>query len=175
MFGSASLLGGEFFLTGYELSLGFQMIKIHNWLSSERALILEELGFLPKFLYIPFESLLQSEAKVDSQLWVCQKQSLFYLLIIVVFSMWTTVNIFLPHPALANKRSKLNWRKMWRTSVLRKTSFPVIMLVSRNKDEILFSPGMELPLPHQLGLPYFATSVEVSPLLTVVILVSFPY
>ena len=46
---------------------------------------------------------IQGRAKVGSQLWVCKTQGLFlcYLLILVLFSMQTAINLLLPHPVCA--------------------------------------------------------------------------
>ena len=54
---------------------------------------------LPIFLVASLN--IEGVAKVGLQLWVCKTQSLFLcydLLIIVLFSIWTTVNLLLPHP-----------------------------------------------------------------------------
>ena len=42
---------------------------------------------------------IQGGAKVGLQLWVCKTQFILVLLFInILFSMWTTVNLLLPHP-----------------------------------------------------------------------------
>ena len=42
---------------------------------------------------------IQGGARVGLQLWVCETQFILVLLLIIVsFSIWTTVNLFLPHP-----------------------------------------------------------------------------
>ena len=52
-------------------------------------------------------------AKVGVQLWVCKTQSSFvyyYWLIIVLFSIWTTVNLLLPHPVYSKKQMRKSWQ-----------------------------------------------------------------
>ena len=53
--------------------------------------------------------------KVGLQLWVCETQSLFlcsYLLIIVLFSIRTTVNLLEPH-SVCNIHDFIVWNLMW--------------------------------------------------------------